>query len=113
MSGRLVSFPKRLGLVTSGGRTSLRGRQLFWGLTLAVPVSAGVFLMTPSIIALFGTEPNVAAAATTYMQITAATRVALFLSFVCGAVLRGAGDSRTPLAAAVRPTSSTSPSRTR
>ena len=33
--------------------------------------------------------------------VTAATSVALFLSFVCGAVLRGAGDSRTPLPAAM------------
>jgi MATE family multidrug resistance protein len=35
------------------------------------------------------------------LQIIAATSVALLLSFVCGAVLRGAGDSRTPLAAAL------------
>ncbi|MBW3631623.1 MAG: MATE family efflux transporter [Chloroflexi bacterium] len=52
-------------------------------------------------ISLFGTEADVAEADTTYLQIVAATSVALFLSFVCGAVLRGAGDSRTPLAAAV------------
>jgi MATE family multidrug resistance protein len=58
-------------------------------------------LMAPMIIGLFGTEPNVAAAATIYMQITAATSVALFLSFVRGAVLHGAGDIRTPLADAV------------
>jgi putative MATE family efflux protein len=61
----------------------------------------GVYLAASSIIGLFGTEPDVAAAATTYLQITAATSVALFFSFVCGAVLRGAGDSRTPLAAAL------------
>jgi putative MATE family efflux protein len=72
-----------------------------WGLILTVPVSVGVYLLAPSIVALFGTEPNVAEAATTYIEITAATSVALFLSFVCGAVLRGAGESRTPLAAAV------------
>ena len=60
-----------------------------------------MYFAAPSIIALFGTAPDVAAAATIYLQITAATSVALFLSFVCGAVLRGAGDSRTPLAAAV------------
>ena len=70
------------------------------GLILAVPVSIGMFIAAPSIIALFGAEPEVAGAATTYLQVTAATSVALFLSFVCGAVLRGAGDSRTPLKAA-------------
>ena len=83
-------------------RANHLGRQaIVWGLVLAVPVSIGMFVAAPAIIGLFGTERDVAVAATTYLQITAATSVALFLSFVCGAVLRGAGDSRTPLAAAV------------
>jgi multidrug resistance protein, MATE family len=89
-----------------GARDQQRAHQLarqaiVWGLLLAIPVSIVVYLAAPSIIGLFGTEPDVAEAATTYLEITAATSVALFLSFVCGAVLRGAGDSRTPLAAAV------------
>ena len=83
-------------------RANHLGRQaIVWGLVLAIPVSIGMFVAAPAIIGLFGTERDVAVAATTYLQITAATSVALFLSFVCGAVLRGAGDSRTPLAAAV------------
>jgi multidrug resistance protein, MATE family len=83
-------------------RANLLARQaIIWGLLLAIPVSIGIYLAAPSIIALFGTEPDVAEAATTYLKIVAGTSVALFLSFVCGAVLRGAGDSRTPLAAAV------------
>lgn len=70
-----------------------------WGLILAVPVSLGMFFGAPAIIGLYGAEPGVAHAATTYLQVTAAGSAALMLSFVCGAVLRGAGDSRTPLAA--------------
>jgi putative MATE family efflux protein len=99
--GATVLVSQAIGAGDQRRANQLARQAIVWGLTLAVPVSVGVYLMTPSIIALFGTEPNVAAAATTYMQITAATSVALFLSFVCGAVLRGAGDSRTPLAAAV------------
>jgi putative MATE family efflux protein len=79
----------------------LARQAIVWGLLIAIPVSAAVFVAAPTIVGLFGTAPDVAAAATTYMEIIAATAVALFLSFVCGAVLRGAGDSRTPLAAAV------------
>src|SRR5215207_7282637 len=79
----------------------LARQAIVWGILLAVPVSFAMYFAAPWIIGLFGTEPDVAAAATTYLQIIAATSVALFLSFVCGAVLRGAGDSRTPLAAAV------------
>ena len=72
-----------------------------WGVILAIPVSLGMFFAAPTIIGLFGTAPDVAAAATTYLEVIAATSVAMFLSFVCGAVLRGAGDSRTPLKAAI------------
>ena len=84
-----------------GARDNRRANQLarqaiVWGLLLAIPVSVVIYLAAPFIIGLFGTEPDVAEAATTYLEITAATIVALFLSFVCGAVLRGAGDSRTP-----------------
>ena len=83
-------------------RANLLARQaIVWGVMLAVPVSAVMFFASPSIIGLFGATPEVTAAATTYLQVTAATSLALFLSFVSGAVLRGAGDSRTPLAAAV------------
>ncbi|MBA2518530.1 MAG: MATE family efflux transporter [Chloroflexia bacterium] len=83
-------------------RANLLARQaIVWGLVLAVPVSIGMFYATPALIGLFGTAPDVAAAAITYLRIVTAASVALFLSFVCGAVLRGAGDSRTPLAGAV------------
>lgn len=83
-------------------RANLLARQaIALGLILAIPVSIGMFFAAPAVIGLFGVAADVAAAATTYLQITAATSIALFLSFVCGAVLRGAGDSRTPLKAAV------------
>jgi multidrug resistance protein, MATE family len=74
---------------------------IVWGLVMAIPISVILYFASPGIVSLFGTEPDVARAATTYMQITAAAAIALFLSFVSGAVLRGAGDSRTPLAASV------------
>lgn len=79
----------------------LARQAVVWGVLLAIPVSLVGTLAAPAIIDLFGTEPDVAAAATTYLEITAAMSVALLLSFVCGAVLRGAGDSRTPLVAAI------------
>lgn len=78
----------------------LARQAIVWGLILAIPVSIGMFFAAPTIIGFFGTEPDVAAAATVYLEVIAATAIALFLSFVCGAVLRGAGDSRTPLKAA-------------
>jgi MATE family multidrug resistance protein len=83
-------------------RANLFARQaIVWGVILAIPVSLAMFVAAPTIIGLFGTAPDVTAAATSYLEVIAATSVAMFLSFVCGAVLRGAGDSRTPLKAAV------------
>jgi MATE family multidrug resistance protein len=99
--GATVLVSQAIGAGDQRRANQLSRQAIVWGLVLAIPVSVGVYLAAGSIIRLFGTEPDVAAAATTYLQITAATSVALFLSFVCGAVLRGAGDSRTPLAAAV------------
>src|SRR3954471_8387540 len=99
--GATVLVSQAIGAGERHRANHLARQAIVWGILLAIPVSVTMYFSAPSIIALFGTEPDVAAAASTYLRITAATSVALFLSFVCGAVLRGAGDSRTPLAAAV------------
>ena len=98
--GATVLVSQAIGAGDQQRANYLARQAIVWGLVLAVPVSIGMFVAAPGIVGLFGTEPDVAEAATTYLQIIAATSVALLLSFVCGAVLRGAGDSRTPLVAA-------------
>ncbi len=76
-------------------------QSISWGIALAIPLSiAGYFLADP-LIGLFGTEPDVRALAVEYFEVIGATAVVLLLSYLCGAVLRGAGDSRTPLKAAL------------
>src|SRR5215212_8376897 len=82
--GATVLVSQAIGARDERRANELARQAIVWGLILAVPVSVGVYLTAPSIIALFGTEPNVAEATTTYMKITAATSIALFLSFVCG-----------------------------
>ena len=99
--GATILVSQAIGAGDQQRANHLARQAIVWGLILAVPVSSGMFYASPSIIRLFGAAPDVTAAATSYLQVTAATSVALFLSFVCGAVLRGAGDSRTPLYAAV------------
>jgi multidrug resistance protein, MATE family len=79
----------------------LARQALVWGLVVAIPVSIGGYFAAGPVIGLFGTEPDVAEHATTYLEITAATSVALLLTFVCGAIFRGVGDSRTPLLASI------------
>src|SRR3954451_18950666 len=83
-------------------RTHELARQaIVWGVLLAIPVSLLGFTFASNLISLFGTEPEVAANATKYLEVTAATSVVLLLDFVCGSVFRGVGDSRTPLKAAI------------
>jgi MATE family multidrug resistance protein len=99
--GATVLVSQSIGAGDQRSANNFARQAIVWGLFLAIPVSVVLFFASPHLVALFGTAPDVAAAATTYMEIISATAVALFLSFVCGAVLRGAGDSRTPLYAAV------------
>jgi multidrug resistance protein, MATE family len=99
--GATVLVSQAVGAGQQERANQLARQAIVWGVLLALPVSIGMFVAAPTIIKLFGAAPDVTAAATTYLQVTAATSIALFLSFVCGAVLRGAGDSRTPLQAAV------------
>jgi putative MATE family efflux protein len=99
--GATVLVSQAIGAGDQRRANQLARQAIVWGLILAIPVSIVMFVAAPTIIGLFGTAPDVAEAAITYLRGIAATAVALFLSFVCGAVLRGAGDSRTPLAAAV------------
>ena len=98
--GATVLVSQAIGAGDRERANHLARQAIVWGTAIAIPLSVVMYLAAPSIIALFGTEPDVAAAATTYLQIIASTSIVLFLSFVCGAVLRGAGDSRTPLVAA-------------
>jgi putative MATE family efflux protein len=99
--GATVLVSQAIGAGEQERANHLARQAIVWGLVLSIPVSLLMYYGAPHIIGLFGTAPDVAEAATTYLKVIAATSVALFLSFVCGAVLRGAGDSRTPLYAAV------------
>jgi MATE family multidrug resistance protein len=74
---------------------------IVWGILLAIPISVLGAVAANRIVAAFGVERDVAALGGTYLRITAATSVVLVLTFVCGAVFRGVGDSRTPLAASM------------
>ncbi|HEV2065731.1 MAG TPA: MATE family efflux transporter [Thermomicrobiales bacterium] len=89
-----------------GARDRARANQLarqtvLWGAVLSLPLGIIGFTLADELIGLFHTEPDVAQHATTYLRITGATVMTLLMTFVCGAVLRGAGDSRSPLFASL------------
>src|SRR5215212_1018773 len=84
-----------------GGDTahaSRLGRQsLIWSVLFSIPLSVGGYLLSEPIIGSFGLEREVAAIGVQYLQVTMGTVVVLVALFIGSGVLRGAGDSRTPL----------------
>jgi MATE family multidrug resistance protein len=99
--GATVLVSQAIGAANNERANLLARQAISWGVVLAIPLSILGYVLAPQAIALFHVEPDVAENATEYLRITASCSVAILLSFLCGAVLRGAGDSRTPLKAAI------------
>ena len=79
-------------------RASRIARQsLLWSVLLSVPLALLGFGLARPLIGLFGTTPDVARIGVGYLQVTMGTVVVLVALIIGGGVLRGAGDSRTPM----------------
>jgi MATE family multidrug resistance protein len=99
--GATVLVSQAIGAGNNERANQLARQAISWGVVLAIPLSVIGYVLAPQAIGIFHVEADVAENAVEYLQITAACSVAILLSYLCGAVLRGAGDSRTPLKAAV------------
>ncbi len=74
------------------------GRQsLIWSVIFSIPLALVGYLLAHPIVSIFGLEPAVATIGAQYLQVTMGTIVVLVALFIGGGVLRGAGDSRTPM----------------
>lgn len=98
--GATVLVSQAVGAGDSERASRFARQAISWGLVIALPLSVLLFTLTPTIIDLFGAEPEVRDLAIEYFEVIGATASVLLLSYLCGAVLRGAGDTRTPLKAA-------------
>jgi multidrug resistance protein, MATE family len=70
---------------------------LLWSVIISVPLALLGLLLTPTMLSLFGLQADVAQVAQDYLYVTIATVVTLIVSLIGGGVLRGVGDSRTPM----------------
>jgi putative MATE family efflux protein len=70
---------------------------IIWSVLIALPLTAIGLPLTPAIIGLFGLEPGVAQVSVGYLGVTMGTIATLTMMLLIGGVLRGAGDSRTPM----------------
>jgi putative MATE family efflux protein len=85
-----------------GERASRLAKQaLTWGVIISVPVSIISVAGADALVGIFGVSPEVAQIGADYWRIVSGTSVFLILMLAAGAVLRGAGDSRTPMLAAL------------
>src|SRR5262249_42163201 len=80
---------------------ALAKQALVWGAVLGVPLSIGGWALAESIAHWLGLPPEVAAITTAYLRVILGGGEFLVLMYVAGAVLRGAGDSRTPMLASL------------
>lgn len=72
-------------------------QSLVWSVFLSVPLALFGLSFAPFLIGLFGTTAEVSRIGTSYLQVTMGTVVVLVALIIGGGVLRGAGDSRTPM----------------
>jgi len=95
--GSSVLVAQAVGAQQLGQASRLAKQSLVWSIIISIPLLiVGLFAAEP-IIAIFGMEPAVSAIGIEYLQVTMGTVVILTLLVLGGGVLRGAGDSRTPM----------------
>ncbi|NCC36821.1 MAG: MATE family efflux transporter, partial [Chloroflexia bacterium] len=70
---------------------------LIWSVVIAVPLSVVGLWLSPQLIGIFGLEPEVAAIGTDYLMVTMGAIATLTIMLLASAVLRGAGDTQTPM----------------
>ncbi|ACB84575.1 MATE family efflux transporter [Natranaerobius thermophilus] len=79
-------------------QANLAGRQaIIMSVATALLVTSIVFPLAPTIINLMGAEPEVVPLGTDYLRIISAGILFISSSFILSGVLRGAGDTRTPM----------------
>jgi MATE family multidrug resistance protein len=74
-------------------------QSLIWSLVLTVPLAIAGAVFSRQLMHLLGVTNAVAAIGGTYLTITMLAGVVLVVPFIASALLRGAGDTRTPLVA--------------
>ena len=72
-------------------------QSLVLGVILSIPLTGLGLTIAEPLLAAFGAAPDVLAMATSYVRILSLVTFFMFVNFVGGGALRGAGDTRTPL----------------
>lgn len=99
--GSSVLVAQAVGARDMARASRLARQSLLWSVIFAVPLAVVGWSLAGSIIGIFGVAPDVARVGTDYLQVAMGTVVVLVTLIIGGGVLRGAGDSRTPMLVAL------------
>lgn len=75
----------------------LARQSLVWAVLIGIPLALVGLMLAGPILSIFRLEPAVQQIGTEYLSVTVGTGVVLTALLIGGGVLRGAGDSRTPM----------------
>ena len=95
--GSSVLVAQAIGAGDTQRASQLARQSLIWSVLLAFPLAVGGVLLAPMLAGIYSLEPGAAATSVAYLQVTMGTIVVLVALYIGGGVLRGAGDSRTPM----------------
>jgi putative MATE family efflux protein len=95
--GASVLVSQAVGAKNFSRASNLARQSLAWSVIISVPLAIAGLIFSRPIIGLFGMDPAASEIAVSYMHVTMGTVVVLIGLFIGNGVLRGAGDTRTPL----------------
>ncbi len=95
--GASIMVAHAIGARDKIGAQRVAKQAIVWGLLGSLPLTVLGALGASTVIGAFGVAPDVAKVGADYLRITMFALPGLLLVFVGGAILRGAGDTRTPL----------------
>lgn len=95
--GASVLVAQSVGAKELGRASNLARQSLAWSAIISVPLAIAGFIFAGPIVSIFGVEPAAAEIAVDYLHVTMGTVVVLIGLFIGSGVLRGAGDTKTPL----------------
>lgn len=95
--GNSVLVAQAVGARNFGRASQVAKQSLVWSVLLSIPLIVIGLVAADKLVSIFGLEPAVAKIGAEYLRVTMGTVAVLTLLILGGGVLRGAGDSRTPM----------------
>ena len=95
--GASVLVSQAVGAQSLADASRYAKQALVWSVVLSIPLALVGLLAADWLIAAFGMEPEVTAVGAEYLRVTMGTVIVLSLLLLGSGVMRGAGDSRTPM----------------